>query len=113
MTRIPVLHPGREKFGVAGAALGATVAAELAGGAAEGLAGALCDCACRAGAARSEAAKDNHNDGANVFILMVLGDPTTFVSGGREFFSPARFKALMRTMLERSLPYLRDDFTRV
>jgi hypothetical protein len=44
---------------------------------------------------------------------MVLGDPTTFVSGGREFFSPARFKALMRTMRERNLPYLRDDFTRV
>jgi hypothetical protein len=66
-----------------------------------------------AGAARSEAAKDNHNDGANVFILMVLGDPTTFVSGGREFFSPARLKALMRMVRERSLPYLRDDFTRV
>ena len=63
--------------------LGAIAAEGLAGGAAAGVAGPgvagmLWDCAYRAGVARSEAAKDNHSDGANVFILMILGDPMTF-----------------------------------
>jgi len=92
---------------------GATAAEELAGGAVEGVAGALCCCAHRAGAAKSEAAKDNHNDDANVFILMILGDPTAFVRNELDLLSPARLKALMRTVRGRSLPDLRDDFTRV
>ena len=94
---------------MAGRVFGGTAEEEVAGG----VAGVLCCCACRAGAARSEAAKDNHNDGANVFILMILRDPTAFVRDGLELFSPARLKVLMRTVPGRSLPNVRDDFTRV
>ena len=39
------------------------------------LAGVLGAWACRADAARSEAAKESHNDGAKVLIFMILGDP--------------------------------------
>ena len=78
-----------------------------------GVAGAPWVCACSTDAARREAAKDSHSGDAKLLVFMILGDPMTFVRDRTRIFSPARLKALMRTVRGRSLPNLRDDFTRV